>query len=138
MLSAIDILRNAGMNIPEVAVKEGLFAARWAARFEIISKNPLIIFDGAHNPQGICSAVESIHRYFDQKVYVLTGVLRDKDYKFISKKLSEIAERAFTMTPDNKRALSAEEYAKTLSDEGVLARPCPDIKSAFETARAAA
>ena len=69
---------------------------------------------------------------------MLTGVLRDKDYKFISKKLSEIAERAFTMTPDNKRALSAEEYAKTLSDEGVLASPCPDIKSAFETARAAA
>lgn len=138
VLSAVDVLRARGMNISEDAVKFGLAAASWPARFEIISKEPLIIFDGAHNPQGICSAVESIHRYFDEKVYVLTGVLRDKDYKFIAKKLSEIAARAFTMTPDNKRALSAEEYATELSDVGVKATPYSDIKTAFDAARAAA
>ena len=139
VLSAIDVLRDGGMNIPESAVKEGLMTASWAARFEIISKEPLIIFDGAHNPQGISSAVESIHRYFgDEGVYVLTGVLRDKDYKFIAGKLSEVATRAFTMTPDNKRALTAEEYASELSALGVKAEPYPDIKAAFDAAREAA
>ncbi len=139
VLSAVDILRAGGMDIPEGAVKAGLSSASWPARFEIISENPLIIFDGAHNPQGISSAVESIHRYFGEGgVYVLTGVLRDKDYKFIAKKLAEVTSRAFTMTPDNKRALTAEEYAKELSAVGVSAIPCPDIKSAFESARDAA
>ena len=138
VLSAVDVLRAHGMNIPENAVKTGLLEASWPARFEIISKTPLIIFDGAHNPQGISSAVESIHRYFDEKVYVLTGVLRDKNYKFIAKKLSEIAERAFTMTPDNKRALSAEEYADELSAAGITASPSPDIKTAFLSARESA
>lgn len=138
VLSAIDVLRSRGMDIPEESVKAGLLSARWPARFEIISENPLIIFDGAHNPQGISSAVESLHHYFGDGVYVLTGVLRDKDYKFIAKKLSEVAKRAFTMTPDNKRALSAEEYANELSAVGVSALPHPDIKTAFLAARAAA
>jgi len=138
VLSAIDVLRECGMNIPEEAVKSGLLSARWPARFEIISEKPLIIFDGAHNPQGISSAVESIRHYFEGGVYVLTGVLRDKDYKFIAKKLSEVAKRAFTMTPDNKRALGSEEYANELSEAGVSAIPYPDIKSAFYAARQAA
>ena len=138
VLSAVDVLRSRGMKIPEDAVKTGLALASWPARFEIISKNPLIIFDGAHNPQGISSAVESLRHYFRGGVYVLTGVLRDKDYKFIAKKLSEVAKRAFTMTPDNKRALSAEEYARELSEVGVSAIPSPDIKTAFNAAREAA
>ena len=60
VLSAVDILRKEGMDIPESAVKKGLLAARWQARFEILSREPLVIFDGAHNPQGIDSAVMSI------------------------------------------------------------------------------
>lgn len=138
VLSAVDVLRARGMDIPEDAVKSGLLSACWPARFEIINENPLIIFDGAHNPQGISSAVESLRHYFGGGVYVLTGVLRDKDYKFIAKKLSEVARRAFTMTPDNKRALSAEEYARELSAVGVSALPSPDIKTAFLAARKAA
>lgn len=136
VLSAIDILRRSGMNIGENAVKKGLFEARWQARFEIISQDPLVIYDGAHNAQGITSAVASIKHYFaDEKVYVLTGVLRDKDYKFIAGELSKIAERAFTLTPDSPRALSASDYAKILSDVGVNAMPYPSIESALKTAK---
>ena len=90
-----------------------------------------MIFDGAHNPQGIGVAVDSVKRYFgEQKVVVLTGVLRDKDYVTIAKSLSEIALCAFTITPDNPRALTAEKYARILSDSGVKAIPCSSIDEA--------
>ncbi len=139
VISAVKILRGRGFDISNEALYRGLSDARWPARFEIIEKNPLIIFDGAHNPQGILSAVESIKHYFgDKKIYVLTGVLSDKDYRFIAEKLSEVADAAFTITPDNKRALSSEEYAKTLSGFGVPAFPFPDIKSALAKAKAEA
>jgi dihydrofolate synthase/folylpolyglutamate synthase len=139
VLSAIDILRSRGMEISEDAVKAGLAEASWPARFEIINCDPLIIFDGAHNPQGISGATESILHYFgDEKVYILSGVLRDKDYNFIAKELSRVAEKAFTMTPQNPRALSAEEYAKTLASFGVNAEPHPDIESALKAAKTAA
>jgi len=139
VLSAVDILRKEGMDIPESAVKEGLLSARWQARFEILSRDPLVIFDGAHNPQGIDSAVMSIKHYFsDKKVYVMTGVLKDKDYGVISTRLAEIASRAFVMTPENPRALSAEEYSKILESKGVSSEAYGTIKEAFAAAKQAA
>ena len=139
VISAVDILKAGGLNISEEALKSGLASAKWPARFEIIRRDPLVIFDGAHNPQGISSAVESIKRYFgDEKVLVLSGVLRDKDYNFIAGKLSEIAKAAFTLTPDSPRALSAEDYAATLSSHGVPATPYPSIADALRAAIKAA
>jgi dihydrofolate synthase/folylpolyglutamate synthase len=139
VLSAMDILRQRGMNIPEEAILKGLESASWAGRFEIISEEPQIIFDGAHNAQGIDSAVRSIKHYFkDRKVYVLTGVLRDKDYFAIAGRLSEIGSRAFVMTPDSPRALPAEEYAKVLSDKGLRAEAYGSIEEAFAAAKEAA
>ena len=138
VLSAVDILRSEGIDISEEAVRQGLLCARWPARFEVLSKDPLVIFDGAHNPEGITVAVESIKHYFaDQKVYLLSGVLRDKDYEYIASKVSEVASRAFTMTPDNPRALTAVEYAEVLGKNGVAATPYPDIRSAFFAAKKA-
>jgi dihydrofolate synthase/folylpolyglutamate synthase len=139
VISAVDILRDGGLEISENALKVGLKSAKWPARFEILSRDPLVIFDGAHNPQGIAAAVESIKLYFgDKKVYILTGVLRDKDYGAIARDLSSVASRAFTLTPDNPRALSAAEYAQVLNEAGIESSACDSIKSAFERAKAAA
>lgn len=136
VLSAIDILRELGMDIPESAVRDGIAAARWSARFEIISRDPLVIFDGAHNAEGIAAAVDSIKQYFkDEKVYVLTGVLKDKDYRSIAKDISKVASRAFTMTPDNPRALSAEEYTEVLRECGVKSIAYDSIEAALNDAR---
>lgn len=135
VLEAVDVLKRGGMEISDVAVREGLLSAGWPARFEIISQEPLIIFDGAHNPEGISSAVASIAHYFgSDKVHILTGVLRDKDYLLIAKELSTVASHAVTITPDNPRALPAEEYAKTLSDCGIVSVASDSIENALATA----
>jgi len=139
VLSAIDILKSRGVEISESAIRDGLRKARWQARFEIVSKDPLIIFDGAHNPQGIAAAVESIKLYFgEKKIYLLTGVLRDKDYTAIAKDLSAVASRAFTLTPDSPRALDSKEYAEVLRDAGIDARAFDSIETAFAEAKKAA
>jgi dihydrofolate synthase/folylpolyglutamate synthase len=100
-----------------------------------------MIFDGAHNPQGIRSAVESIKNYFgDEKVYLLTGVLRDKDYTAIASDLAKVASKAFTLTPDSPRALNSDEYAKTLNRAGIDAVAhetlADALKNAVEAAKA--
>ena len=136
VLCALEILKTKGFTVSEEAVRAGLLAARWPARFEIISRDPLIIFDGAHNPEGIETAVASIKRYFgDQKVCILTGVMKDKDYNYIAGKFAEIADRAFTITPDNPRALPAEEYAKVLEGVGIKATSYTSVASALDGAK---
>ena len=139
VLTATDILKSVGLDISETAIYEGLASARWAARFEVVNNDPLVIFDGAHNPQGIDASVKSIEYYFkSKKVCVLTGVLRDKDHAYIAERLSSVADRAFVITPDNPRALSADEYAAELCDRGVEATPCANIGEAYELACKAA
>lgn len=139
VLDAVDILRENGLAVPEEAVLQGLKDAVWHARFEIVGHNPLTIFDGAHNPQGIEQAVKSVKQYFNgEKVYLLTAVLKDKDYTGIAKMLSEIADKAFVMTPDSPRALDAVDYAKVLENAGIPSAAFDSIPAAFKTAREAA
>ncbi len=136
VLSAVRLLRRGGLQIPDSAVREGLLAARWQARFEIIDREPLTIFDGAHNAEGIESAVQSIVHYFgEQRVYVLSGVLADKDYKFIAKKISTVAKSVYTITPDNPRALAASDYAAELEKCGARAVPYETLKCALTAAK---
>lgn len=135
VLSAVDILRKYGFAVDERAVISGLEAAAWQGRFEIIKKDPTVIFDGAHNPQGIDAAAESVKQYFGtRKLLVLTGVLKDKDHRYIASRLSEIAAEVFVITPDNPRALSAEEYAAELRLCGALATAYTSLSSAYRAA----
>lgn len=132
VLDALDNLSGIGLSVSEDAVKKGLCKAKWPARFEIIGRDPLVIFDGAHNPQGIGAAVESIKSYFgEQRVVIMSGVLRDKDYGVIADRLSEVAAEVFTITPPSPRALSAEEYAEVISSRGVKATACMSIEKAL-------
>ncbi len=132
VLEAIDILGRCGFYVSENAVNEGLIDASWSARFEIINNFPLIIFDGAHNSEGISAATESIKYYFgDERVIILSGVLKDKDYSFIAKKLAEVASCAYTITPENSRALPAESFAELLSSLGIESKSNDTVKSAL-------
>ena len=138
--TAVDILNKTGaMRIPPEAVYKGFSEARWHARFELIGTDPTVIYDGAHNPEGIAAAVRSIKAYFpDKKVYVLSGVMKDKDYNCIAADLSTVASRAFTVTPDNPRALDARDYASVLSAHGINAAPFDTLEDGLSSALDAA
>jgi dihydrofolate synthase/folylpolyglutamate synthase len=112
-ISAVEILRKNGLDISNKAVYEGLKNARLNGRFELIKENPIVIFDGSHNPHGVNAAIESIKNYFDGKVVLLMGVMADKEYPEMVKTLSEVAAKAFTVKPKNPRALDS----KLLADE---------------------
>lgn len=135
VLNAIEILKNQGVIITDEAIKEGLNKAKWHARFEVISHTPLIIFDGGHNPQGVCEAVKSIKQYFgNEKLNIVTGVMADKDYNYIASKISEIASKVFCLTPDNPRALSANDYASVFNSLGAEASCYLTVKDAVSSA----
>ncbi len=135
VIEAVKILRGRGLKISDEVLSEGLRGARWRARFEIIKRNPTVIFDGAHNPEGISVATDSIKHYLKgEKVYVLTGVLADKDYNYIASRISEVSERAYTITPDNPRALPAERYSELLFAFGTRAKPFASIRDALTEA----
>ena len=81
-IETVSVLREKGWSIPESALREGLSAARWEARFELLRSDPPVIADGAHNPQCVEALARSLDVYLPgQKVVFLLGVLADKDYE---------------------------------------------------------
>lgn len=132
VLTAVEILRKSGIVIPDSAVESGLLSAHWKARFEILSKSPLVIYDGAHNPNGIASAVENIKCYLspltdDGKTVLLMGVMADKEHGRMIKMLSPLTCRAFTVTPENARSLDSVGVMREFSENGVEAHSYPSI-----------
>ena len=135
VLTAICLLREQGFSIAEGAVREGLLAVRWPARFELLSRDPIIIYDGGHNPEGVRAAVASIKAYFpNQKVNLLGGVMADKDRGEMIEIMKPVAARAFAVTPNNPRALTADEYAAQLASLGI---PATSYASVAEGVKAA-
>ncbi len=109
-----------GFPVSEDALRKGLAAAKWRARFELLDTTPTVIFDGSHNIQGVTSAAESIRRFFGgNKVILLMGVLADKDYDEMTDILSPLADRVFAVTPDSPRALTSDKLASVFEGKGV-------------------
>ena len=122
VLTAIELLNRQGFAIDEGAVRKGLACVRWPARFELLSHEPIIIYDGGHNPEGVRAAVASVRAYFGtQRVNLLSGVMADKDRSEMIETMKPIIARAFTVTPNNPRALAAADYAAQLSTHGISA-----------------
>ena len=133
-ISAVEILRKNGLDISNKAVYEGLKSARLNGRFELIKENPIVIFDGSHNPHGVNAAIESIKNYFDGKVVLLMGVMADKEYPEMVKTLSEVAAKAFTVKPKNPRALDSKLLADEFIRNGVDAEFSTELSAGVEKA----
>lgn len=129
VLNCISILNKCGLDISDDNIRQGLENTKWHGRFEILSHNPLVIFDGAHNPDGISQAVNTIEKYFD-RIILLIGVMADKEYKLYNNMLGKYIDTAFTVKPDNPRALDCETLAETFEN----ARAYPVFSEGVEKA----
>ncbi|MBQ9898167.1 MAG: bifunctional folylpolyglutamate synthase/dihydrofolate synthase, partial [Ruminococcus sp.] len=140
VLSCIDILRGEGLDIPDEAVRDGLAGARWHGRFEVMRTEPCVVYDGAHNPDGIRHAAQTIQRYFGEtKTALLIGVMADKEYALYADMLGGLTERVFAVKPDNPRSLDPKILAGTFGEAGITAEAFDDlregVREAFEFAK---
>ncbi len=139
-LTAIEILRENGYEINEHSIYDGFKKCVWHGRFEVLCRQPIVIFDGAHNPDGMTAAVESIKHYFSgQPTAILMGVMADKEYSLYGDILKDTAEIIFTVTPDNPRALNGENLCGFFKNSGICSEFYDDfskgISNAFEYAK---
>lgn len=133
-LEALRILDERGYHTTLEQRKEGLWATRWNGRLTIIHKNPLFIVDGAHNPAAADMLEDSVRKYFkDRRLFFIMGVFKDKDYPYIIRKLCPYAEQILAIeTPDNPRALPAEELAEAIRPYNANVRAEKNISRAVE------
>lgn len=135
-LNALEELDGLGWHTTMEQRKDGLLHTSWQGRFTVICKEPLFIVDGAHNAGAADKMAESIQHYFKgKKLIYIMGVFADKEYNIVLEKTAHFAEKIYTIeTPDNPRALPAEELAKAAQVYNSSAESTKSIKDAVEKA----
>ena len=118
-ITAAEALESGGVKIPKEAIRHALKNVRWQARFEILSENPLVIYDGAHNPQGAKALINTLGELNIGKAVFVSGVMKDKDYLLFAKALSPVAKKVFAVAPRSPRALAPEKLAGVFKSLGV-------------------
>lgn len=127
-LEVIKVLRKRGWHIENDDIFNGVANVSWPARFQILSKDPLFILDGGHNPQCAEAMADILADYMPgKKVTFLMGVLADKDYTSMLNSVCPHAARFVCVTPDSPRALSGEQLAETVRKRGFDAVSCSSI-----------
>ncbi len=133
-LTAIEALKNCGLHISYEDIYKGIKEAYLPARMEVVSKNPLIIIDGAHNPDGASVLVKELKK-FDGNVTAIVGMCRDKNYEDFLKTTLPLCKNAVVVEIENTpRSLSAQEIFETACKycETQIAK---DYKNAIELAK---
>lgn len=139
-ITAVEALADRGWEISPEALRRGLAAVSWPGRFEVLRPaGPTVLLDGAHNPQGMAAAAESLASLFPgRKAVVLLGVLADKDVETMLDAVVPMAEAVVTVTPASPRAMGAEELRQRLLTRGVPVCACANVAEGLRTAVLAA
>lgn len=116
-LNIIDVLRSQGISIPPGSVAEGLAKAVQPGRFEVMSKDPLIIIDGAHNQAGVEAMVKTVKDNLgDARILFCTGILADKDFSLMASVIAELKADIIVTTVPNPRTLGAEDLGEVFRE----------------------
>ncbi len=136
-LMAIECLNNRGFIVKWDYILQGLESVTWPARFEIFPGKPLLIIDGAHNPDGARSLRENLDYYFPGKrIVFLLGMLKDKDIQGVVKQLIKQSDCVIAVSPESPRAATPEYLSKEIEDiTGAKVDCFHDLELGLEKAR---
>lgn len=138
ILQTIKILKSLGWKIEDDAEKNGLSHivsnTGLRGRWQILGERPLTVCDTGHNEDGIRLIVDQIKELNFNKLFMVIGMVNDKD---ISKVLSLLPKNAwyFFCQATIPRAMDAEELSNKAFEEGLNGEIIRDVNLAIEKAK---
>jgi len=126
-IAAAEVLEAQGFRIGETAIRHGLERASWPGRLQSVSDRPQILLDGAHNPAGAqaLAAFVAEHRSGLNRLILVFGVLRDKDWEAMLAPLGRLADQTILTHPPADRG--ADPHDLVAAD-----RYCPKVEIAAD------
>ena len=118
-LCAAELLTSFGFAVGHSALREGIESARWPGRMEMFGDAPRVLLDGAHNGAGARALAESVSRIPHDRLFLVVGVMADKDADAVLGPLLHRADRVFAVSPRLERALPSNELASYCAERGV-------------------
>lgn len=102
--------------VSERVIGRGIRNVRWPGRFEVMTDEPFVVLDGAHNPDACSKLTTLLSRFEYDNLHLVFGAMRDKDHKRICRSLPSV-DRAFLAEPDVERAQDTDTLAAVFGHE---------------------
>ena len=119
----IETLRGCQLPVSDDAIKRGISTVSFPARLEVLSYEPLVMLDGAHNPHGARALSAEMQKYND--ITLITGMMADKDCEQVIALIAPLCKKIITVTvKENMRSIEANELAE------ISSRYCNDVTAA--------
>lgn len=121
----------------EQIIRFALRNIKWNGRMQLLSKEPTVIVDGAHNLHGVETFVTNLKELFpDRKLLLVVSILADKDYKKMLKAMSPLAKCFYISKNTSDRAAEIDAQTKVVSALGCEYKTALTVKEAYQLALA--
>ncbi|MDO5548103.1 MAG: folylpolyglutamate synthase/dihydrofolate synthase family protein [Eubacteriales bacterium] len=134
-------LRKKGWNIPDGAIEQAFSTAVMPARQEILSHDPLLLIDGAHNLDGVGALCATLDEMLPPGgISFILGMVEDKQYRACIQMLTRRADNVYAVAADTPRAIPSAEIASCVREYSPYtnAFDCGDVRSALRRAQRSA
>ena len=132
-MKVIEVLNNRKIvNITTESIIKSIKNVTWKGRLEVLSNNPYVVIDGAHNIQGIKTLSRNIKKYFKyENLHLILGILADKDVEEMIKIITPMAKEVYAVTPNSIRAELAEDLRKEIVKYNKNCRAFDEYEEAY-------
>ena len=135
VIAACELLNKNRAEIPFNSIQKGLEKNRWPGRLDIVSENPLIILDGAHNLIATRRLVKYLSKNLSSRnITLIAGILDDKPYFSMLKTLCSVCRRVILTQPKINRALTPAKLYPAAKEVISDIKSIPDVSQAIKHA----
>ena len=118
-IGILELLGKKGYKFSREIIKAGIEETTWPGRIQVLSENPLIVVDGAHNPEAAGVLAKTVKNNFSYgRLILVLGVMADKDINSITGGLTSLADHVICSSPEYFRSARPEDLYKAVSSQG--------------------
>jgi len=118
-VAALRVLASLGFGISDAEIAQGLAKVHWPGRFQILSRQPTVLVDGAHNVASAKRLVKNIKEYFQyDKLFLVFGISCDKDVSGVVEELAWLCPQVVVTRSSHPRSASPMTLASEFGRRG--------------------
>jgi dihydrofolate synthase/folylpolyglutamate synthase len=134
-VAALEVLAEKGFNISPDSIVGGLAQVSWPGRLQVLSRQPLLVVDGAHNPDSAQKLRQSLEQYFEfDRAILVIGASDDKDVAGVVSELVPLFSEVIVTRTCHPRAMAPPSIVAEFSRHGIEAQVAEAIPEALSLA----
>jgi dihydrofolate synthase / folylpolyglutamate synthase len=132
---AFSALKQSGLRVTDMAIQRGFSQVHWPARFEIVRRDPPVIFDSAHNQDSFARLCETLESLFPGRpVYLIFGASEDKNIPGMFDELKSKIRALLITRAAHPRALDPAQIVTLADQAGLNHETVVPVRAALERA----